>query len=53
MALDLYDLDEVHAARGLARDTLDRMRRVLGDDHPDTLRSGHNLPTHLHPGRSG
>ena len=25
--------------------TLTRYRRVLGDDHPDTLRSAHNLAT--------
>jgi hypothetical protein len=27
----------------LGQDTLTRCRRVLGDDHPDTLRTAHNL----------
>ena len=30
-------LGEAQAARDLAQDTLDRCRRVLGEDHPDTL----------------
>ena len=29
----------MQAARDLDQDTLDRRRRVLGDDHPDTLSS--------------
>jgi Tetratricopeptide repeat len=30
-------------ARQLAEDTLPRMRRILGDDHPDTLHSATHL----------
>ncbi len=38
----------LHAqARELNQDTLDRRRRVLGDDDPDTLRSAGNLATYL------
>jgi hypothetical protein len=39
----LRELGEVRAARDLDQDTFDRRRRVLGEDHPDTLRSGRNL----------
>ena len=45
---DLRDLGEVQAARDLDQDTLDRRRRLLGDDHPDTLRSASNLAADLH-----
>ena len=31
----------------LNRDTLDRRRRILGHDHPDTLNSAANLATDL------
>jgi hypothetical protein len=31
------------AARRLAQDTFDRRRQILGEDHPDTLRSASNL----------
>ena len=31
----------------LDRDTLDRRRRVLGEDHPDTLASAGNLAADL------
>jgi hypothetical protein len=34
-------------ARHLDEDTLTRYRRVLGDDHPDTQRSAHNLAVNL------
>ena len=34
-------------ARDLDQDTLDRRRRVLGEDHPDTLSSANNLATDL------
>jgi hypothetical protein len=34
-------------ARGLNQDTLDRCRRVLGADHPDTLGSASNLAADL------
>ena len=37
LAIDLRELGEVQAARDLDQDTLDRRRRVLGQDHPDTL----------------
>jgi hypothetical protein len=33
----------VQAARDLDQDTLGRRRRVLGPDHPDTLRSAYDL----------
>jgi hypothetical protein len=33
----------VSQPRQLGEDTVIRMRRVLGDDHPDTLRSAHCL----------
>jgi hypothetical protein len=36
-------LGEVAAARDLDQDTLERRRRVLGADHPDTLTSASNL----------
>ena len=36
LAAALRDLGELQAVRDLARDTLDRRRRVLGEDHPDT-----------------
>ena len=34
-------------ARDLGQDTLDRMRRVLGDDHPSTLMCANNLSLDL------
>ena len=34
-------------ARDLDQDTLDRRRRVLGDDHPSTLNSATNLAIDL------
>jgi hypothetical protein len=37
----------VQAARDLDQDTLDRRRRLLGDDHPDTLTSANNLAIDL------
>jgi hypothetical protein len=43
LATALRDLGQYEPARRLAEDTLTRMRQVLGDDHPDTLRSAHNL----------
>ena len=33
--------------RDLDQDTLDRRRRVLGDDHPSTLASASNLANDL------
>jgi hypothetical protein len=38
-------LGDHEAARTLDEDTLERRRRVLGADHPDTLTSAHNLAT--------
>jgi hypothetical protein len=37
----------VQAARDLDQDTLERRRRVLGRDHPDTLYSAYNLAADL------
>jgi hypothetical protein len=37
----------VQAARDLNQDTLTRSRRVLGDDHPSTLRTVGNLALDL------
>ena len=37
----------MQAARDLDQDTLDRRRRVLGADHPETLRSASNLAIDL------
>jgi hypothetical protein len=47
LAADLRELGEVQAARDLDQDTLERRRRVLGRDHPDTLRSVYNLAAEL------
>ena len=44
---DLAALGEHEQARALDEDTLTRRRRVLGDDHPDTLTSANNLATDL------
>jgi hypothetical protein len=38
LAVGLRELGEVQAARELDEDTLTRRRRVLGPDHPDTLK---------------
>ena len=38
----------MQAARDLVQDTLDRRRRVLGADHPDTLISATSLAIILH-----
>jgi hypothetical protein len=47
LAIDLRELGELQAARDLDRDTLDRRRRTLGHDHPDTLASAASLATDL------
>jgi hypothetical protein len=47
LADDLRQLGEAEAARDLDTDTLARRRRVLGDDHPQTLNSASNLATDL------
>lgn len=39
----LAALGDHQAARDLNEDTLARRRRVLGEDHPDTLTSADNL----------
>ena len=43
LAADLRNVGEVQASRDLAQDTLDRRRRVLGEDHRETLYSANNL----------
>jgi hypothetical protein len=48
LAHDLHALGEHQAARDLNEDTLARRRRVLGEDHPDTLTSAGNLTLDLH-----
>ena len=47
LAEDLRDLGEHRAARELDQDTLERRRRVLGEDHPSTLTSENNLAADL------
>jgi hypothetical protein len=47
LAVDLWYLGEYQAARELDKDTLARRRRVLGEDHPDTLISASNLAAYL------
>ena len=47
LATDLRELGEYQQARALDQDTLARRRRVLGEDHPDTLTSGDNLAADL------
>ena len=47
LPIDLRHLGEVEAARELDKRTLARRRRVLGEDHPDTLWSAHNLAADL------
>ena len=47
LAGDLSNLGEHQAARELDEDTLARRRRVLGEDHPDTLTSASNLAVDL------
>jgi len=37
----------VQAARDLDQDTLDRRRQILGQDHPDALRSASQLAADL------
>jgi hypothetical protein len=47
LANSLWGLGEYRQARALDEDTLARRRRVLGDDHPDTLASASNLANSL------
>jgi hypothetical protein len=47
LAVNLRELGEVAAARDVDQDTLTRLQRVLGEDHPDTLRSANNLARDL------
>jgi aryl-alcohol dehydrogenase-like predicted oxidoreductase len=47
LATDLRALGEPERARRLDEHTLERRRRALGDDHPDTLRSATNLAADL------
>ena len=48
VASHLRALGEHERARQLDEDTLTRRRRVLGEDHPDTLKSANNLVRDLH-----
>jgi Tetratricopeptide repeat len=43
----LHAMSRIVEARDLNLDTLDRMRRALGEDHPDTLASANNLASDL------
>ncbi|MGH3975653.1 MAG: tetratricopeptide repeat protein, partial [Pseudonocardiaceae bacterium] len=43
LALALRELGRHEQARQLGEDTFTRLRRVLGEDHPDTLRTAHSL----------
>jgi len=47
LAIRLAELGEREQARALDEDTLTRRRRILGEDHPDTLISAHNLAVEL------
>ena len=46
-ALDLHNLGEVVAARELDEKVLAGRRRVLGEEHPDTLQSMNNYARDL------
>jgi hypothetical protein len=43
MANCLHDQGQFSAAEDLQRDTIDRLRKLLGDSHPDTLTAQANL----------
>jgi hypothetical protein len=43
----LYELGRRKEALELNQDTYNRRRRVLGEDHPDTLTSARNLSANL------
>ena len=47
LAANLRELGEIHAARDLDQNTLDRRRQVLGEDRPDTMSSAANLSADL------
>src|SRR3954447_23045026 len=47
LAHDLYRTGNVNAARALNEQTLSEYRRILGDDHPNTLHSANDLATWL------
>jgi hypothetical protein len=47
LAADLSALGQHQRAHDLGADTLDRRRRILGDDHPKTLTSANNLAADL------
>ena len=47
LAWALRDMGRYAEARDLDQDTLARRRRVLGEDHPDTLASASNLANDL------
>jgi hypothetical protein len=48
LAADLRGLGDLQGARKLDEDTLARRRRILGNDHPDTLISASNLAADLY-----
>ncbi|GAA3071330.1 hypothetical protein GCM10010448_62680 [Streptomyces glomeratus] len=47
LAVRLAVLGRTEEARTLGEDTLTRRRRVLGEDHPDTLATASNLAIDL------
>ncbi|HZA17422.1 MAG TPA: tetratricopeptide repeat protein, partial [Pseudonocardiaceae bacterium] len=47
LAAALREPEQYEQARQLAEDTLTRCRRILGENHPDTLRSANTLATVL------
>ncbi|MBK6670376.1 MAG: tetratricopeptide repeat protein [Actinobacteria bacterium] len=47
LASSLWALGDAAAARTLQQDVLDARRRILGDDHPDTLTAKNNLAASL------
>jgi hypothetical protein len=47
LAWTLLEMGRYAESAELNHDTLVRRRRVLGEDHPDTLYSAHNLAINL------
>ena len=48
LGMTLANLGDLHDARDLLAQAVTGRRRVLGDDHPDTLGSMNNLTTVRH-----
>ena len=44
----LYDDGQLSAAEGLLRETVERLRETLGEQHPDTLICEGNLAATMH-----